>query len=118
MPRATSKSATDVKVNPDDDPKIKDAKTRYISQCELIQVLRTEWVKLKRPATQFGGATGRTIQVHTLVKEIQAAEKLADMLLRSIHDMETPRRAPGRPVGASSAPDRKTQAAGRIRRIA
>ena len=111
------KSESDVVINPDDDPKIKDAKTRYLFQVDLVVVLRKEWVRLKKPATQFGGATGRTIQAHTLVKEIQAAEKLADMLLRTIHDIETPKRSVGRPIGAGSAPDRRGGAQQRISRV-
>lgn len=111
------RSKPNVTINPDDDPKVKDAKGRYIEQCDLVEILRKEWIKLNKPATQMGGATGRTIQVHVLVKELQSAEKQADVLLRTIDDLEAPRRPIGRPPGSGSAPDRRSPGSGRIKKI-
>ena len=90
-----------------------DAWGRYQEQVALVKALRAKWVRLKKPLTALGGATGRADVIHPLVAEIQDAEMRADRLLKSCLE----KRKVGRPRGAASAPDRQQQPSMRIRRV-
>lgn len=83
-----------------------DAKERYQAQVALVRALRLEWQQLGAPLTAEGGATGRAIVTHPLVVAIQDAEMKADRLARSLTSRV---QKVGRPVGASSAPDRRAK---------
>ena len=91
---------------------------RYVRAADLAGLLRQEWETAGRPATSTGGATGKALVAHPLVKMIAEAEaeaaKLYEQLLRPA---ATPaRRGPGRPIGSASAPDRRRSEPPMIRR--
>lgn len=85
---------------------------RYARAADLAGLLRAEWEAAGRPATSKGGATGKVLVAHPLVKMIGEAEaeaaKLYEALLRPAAAPAT-RRGPGRPIGSASAPDRRRE---------
>jgi len=86
---------------------------RYARAADLAGMLREEWTKSGRPATSTGGATGKALVPHPLVKMMAEAEqeaaKLYEQLLRPAPAAGGVRRGPGRPIGSVSAPDRRPE---------
>jgi hypothetical protein len=88
-----------------DTPTLKqDADTRYAEAVERERKLRAFWVEQGQPMTTLGGSTGNTEVVHPLLAEMRAAEAHANRMAAAL--AEKLKRAPGRPQGAESAPDR------------
>lgn len=91
---------------------IREPLERYARAADLAGLLREEWEREGRPATSKGGATGKALVAHPLVKMIADAEaeagKLYDALIRPSAPAPA-RRGPGRPVGSASAPDRRRE---------
>lgn len=98
-----------------------DAIARYARAVDRVARLREEWIADGRPLTTEGGATGRAIVEHPLLSAIDKAEKTAAQFGKAIGLEPGAGRSPGRPKGASSAPDRDraAQAEGRpgLRRV-
>lgn len=81
----------------------------YVRAMEDVAELRKQWKAEGFETTTLGGATGRAIVANPLVAMIDQAEKrAADLRARLMLEPKAaqPARAPGRPAGASSAPDR------------
>lgn len=81
-----------------------DQEARYLAAVERERLLRARWVRLRKPVTSKGGATGKALVVHPLLREIQYAEAHAQKLGRELGKVAQEGR--GRPKASSSAPDR------------
>ncbi len=88
-----------------------DARERYLAAVARRARIEAEWIKLGSPVTSNGGATGRALVPHPLLKTLAEADGLCDRLERSL----SRRPAAGRPTGSESAPDRV--APPRVRRL-
>lgn len=91
---------------PDDQELFLEAIEQYARAVERSHRVMQEWIELGRPLTDFGSMR-QTIE-HPLVKMIREHEKNAAELAKRV-GLEPNARAkgrPGRPVAATSAPDR------------
>ncbi|MFN0092909.1 MAG: P27 family phage terminase small subunit [Acidimicrobiales bacterium] len=82
----------------------------YVRAMEDVERFRQVWDEVGRPVTTEGGATGSAVVPHPLVGMIETAERRAsDTLARLLLEPKAARAGSkgGRPVGASSAPDRR-----------
>lgn len=71
---------------------------RYARAEADVEGLRAEWDKFKRNPLAEGGATGKALAPHPLVKQIQEAEKQAAQFGEDCGLSIKTKRAPGRPV--------------------
>ncbi len=78
-----------------------DAVERYQGAVERRGLILEAWYELGRPILATGGQTGRNVVAHPLIQMLREADLLCDRLGKSVRQRRT-----GRPVGASSAPDR------------
>ena len=83
---------------------------RYELQVAIVVQLAAEWEAEGRPTTTLGGATGRSLVAHPLLRQLQ------DAMIRAERLDPARNRRQGRPVGALSAPDRAAPA--RVLRLA
>lgn len=88
-----------------------DAVERYAFAVDMVARLRAEWAAAGRPIISQGGATGRATVEHPLIGAIARAERDAASFGSKLGLEPQTKRAPGRPAGASSAPDRTRGAA-------
>ena len=84
----------------------RDAILRYARAVDRVELLRRQWIEEGRPLTTTGGATGRAIVEHPILSSIDKAERSAAHFAAKIGLEVAGGRSPGRPKGASSAPDR------------
>ena len=76
-----------------------EAEARYRRAGELVEKIRARWMEEGEPLTTQGGATGRALVPHPLVKMLAEAERDADRYSRALM-----RRHPGPdPVAAVTA---------------
>lgn len=90
-----------------------DAEARYRAAVARRAQIEREWGELGSPTTALGGATGRALVPHPMVRMLQEADTLCDRLAQAL----TRRAAPGRPPGAVSAPDRKAPPRVKLRKV-
>ena len=86
-----------------------DALVRYVRAVDTAERLYQEWISSGQPTTSLGGATGKSVVAHPLIKAIADAEALAcrfgeKLGLDPVNSKKTGR--PGRPAGSAHAPDR------------
>jgi len=86
------------------------AVVRYEAAMSRRAAIEKEWKRLGKPLLTEGGATGRAVVPHPLVKMLAEADALCDRLGKSA----ARRPSAGRPQGTESAPDR-TAAPPRVR---
>ena len=80
-----------------------DAADRYSRAVDLEQAIRSEWKSVGSPLLAEG-SMGQLVE-HPLVKMLKEAERDSARFLELVG-----KRRPGRPVGATSAPDRPVSA--------
>jgi hypothetical protein len=68
-----------VPVNP-----AEEAVEAYSESLKRVRALRAEWARLGEPLTAEGGATGRAVVAHPVLREIREEEKLADRLRQGL----------------------------------
>ena len=90
-----------------------DAEERYGAAVARRARIEREWEELGSPVTALGGATGRALVPHPLVRMLQEADTLCDRLARTLQR----RAAAGRPPGAVSAPDRAAPPRVKLRKV-
>jgi hypothetical protein len=81
-----------------------DAQERYRRAVELAAAIRVEWEELGCPLTTEGGATGRAVVPHPLVKMMAEADRDADRFARPLkkaHDGPAPRAVVQAKIGKS-----------------
>ena len=81
----------------------------YVRAMEDVAALRKRWQSMGSPIIALGGSSGLAEVAHPLIGMIDQAEKRAtDLRARLMLEPKSaqPARAPGRPAGAASAPDR------------
>src|SRR5437868_330857 len=78
-----------------------DSEARYADAVARRALLLAEWRRLGEPLLGEGGATGRAVVPHPLMRMLSEADQLCDRLEKSLG-----LRGRGRPVGAASAADR------------
>lgn len=87
----------------------------YEGAKQLVEALEAEWIALDRPLVRHdGGATGRSMVEHPLVKMLQVARRDVDRLAKGVASAER-----GRPqvakvqasVGASPSAQRRLKVA-------
>jgi len=61
-----------------------DAVEAYEAAVKRVRMLRAEWARLGEPLTAEGGATGRALVTHPILREIREEEKLADRLRQGL----------------------------------
>ena len=79
-----------------------DAAARYAYACERRDYAIAAWEAAGKPLLAPGGATGKAEVPHPLWVMVDSATVLCDRLAKSVRAQDRP----GRPAGASSAPDR------------
>lgn len=89
-----------------DPDRFQDAQAAYDRAVADAAYLREQWVKAKRPAVQSNH--NEMAGVHPLLRAMWEAESLANKLRGDLGltSRTSSRRGPGRPPGATSAPDR------------
>lgn len=78
-----------------------ESQQRYADAMHRREVLLARWVELGEPLLAEGGATGKALVPHPLVRMLSEADQLCDRLGKTVRVRDV-----GRPVGATSAPDR------------
>jgi hypothetical protein len=83
-----------------------DAIRLFAQAVDDAAVARRVWVAEGKPLTTPGGSTGRVDIPSPILKAVQDADKIVHAYAKPLGLDPTVKRAPGRPAGSSSAPDR------------
>jgi hypothetical protein len=89
------------------DTLIPQQQARYDAALDREVALRKEWKRQGGPMVTLGGSTGMVEVIHPLLAEMRQAEAHASRMAKALHELRSVKRAPGRPPGAASAPDRQ-----------
>lgn len=85
-----------------------DAIDRYARAVQRAADMRGGWEDAGSPMTTLGGSSGSVVVEHPHIRMIERAEELAAKLGAAVGLDPTPKNRGGRPVGATSAPDRRS----------